>query len=140
MPRQSATETGEESTYRSRRDGVEVQLSLDEDIARNFAARTEGLLRFAIELSLDATGVTEGQDKLILAFPSGLFSRPEQGLLWTAAIDLNNDPTQLCRLEVEYQLSFRCRRPLERNPSQRPIAPQRRYLSWQIRRGRNCGC
>jgi len=60
VPRQSATETGEESTYRSRMDGVEVQLSLDEYIARNFAARTEGLLRFAIELSLDATGVTEG--------------------------------------------------------------------------------
>ena len=116
-----------------------MRLALDDDIARDFAARTEGLLRFAIELGLDAPGVTERQDKLVLAFPSGLFSRSEQGLLWTAAIDLNDDPTQLCRLKVECQLSFRCRRPFERNPSQRPIAPQRRYRSWQIRRGEAVG-
>ena len=52
------------------------RLALDDYIARNFAAWTEGLLRFAIEFGLDATGITEGQNKLVLAFPSGPLSRP----------------------------------------------------------------
>jgi hypothetical protein len=33
--------------------------------------------------------------------------------LGTAAIDLNDDPTQLCRLKVQRQLSVRCSRPFE---------------------------
>lgn len=86
-----------------------VQSALDDNIARDFAARTEGLLRFAVELGLDATGITEGQDKLVLAFPSGPLSRPKQGLLWAPAIDLNDDPTQLYCLKIKQQLSLRCR-------------------------------
>ena len=100
------------------------RLALDDNIACNFAAWTEGLLRFAIEFGLDATGITEGQDKLVLAFPSGPLSRPKQRLLWAPAIDLNDDPAQLYRLKVKQQLSFRCCGPLQRNPSQRPVAPQ----------------
>jgi hypothetical protein len=89
-------------------DGAGERSAFNYDIACDFPARAEGFLRFAIEFCFDATGVTERQDKLILAFPSGLFTRPEQGLLGTAAIDLNDNPTQLCRLKVQRQLSFRC--------------------------------
>ena len=88
-------------------------LALDDDIAGDFAARAKGLLRFTIQFSLDASGVTKRQGKLVLAFVSGFFSRPEQGLLGTTAIDLHDNPTQLCRLKVECQLSFRRRRPFE---------------------------
>ena len=100
-------------TCRDRIDGAEERLALEDDIACDFAARAEGFLGFAIELSFDAPGVPERQDKLVLAFPSGLFSRSEQGLLGTAAIDLNDDPTQLCRLKVQRQLSIRCPSPFE---------------------------
>ena len=94
-------------------DGAGERLALDDDIACDFAARAEGFLRFAIEFGFDAPGVTERQDKLVLAFPSGLFTRSEQGLLGTAAIDLNDDPTQLCRLKIQRQLSVRCPRSFE---------------------------
>ena len=87
--------------------------ALDDYIACDFATRPEGFLRFAIEFGFDAPGVAKRQDKLVLAFPSGLFTRPEQGLLGTAAIDLNDDPTQLCRLKVQRQLFVRCSRPFE---------------------------
>ena len=90
-----------------------AQLAFNDNIACDFAARAEGLLRFAVEFGLDAPGVAERQDKLVLAFLSGFFSRSEQGLLGTAAIDLNDDPTQLCRLKIERQLSLRCSRPFE---------------------------
>lgn len=56
--------------------GAHVRSAFDDDITRNFAAWTEGLLRFAIKFGLDATGITEGQNKLVLAFPSGPLSRP----------------------------------------------------------------
>ena len=87
--------------------------TLDDNIACDFAARPEGFLRFAIEFGFDAPSVAERQDKLVLAFPSGLFTRPEQGLLGTAAIDLNDDPTQLCRFKVQRQLFVRSSRPFE---------------------------
>ncbi len=94
-------------------DNAGWRLALDDDVACDFAARAEWFLRFAIEFGFDAPGVTERQDKLVLAFPSGLFTRSEQGLLGTTAIDLYDDPTQLCRLKVQRQLSIRCPRPLE---------------------------
>ena len=99
--------------YCDRMDGARERLTLDDNIARDFATLAKGFLRFAIEFGFDAPGVAERQDKLILAFPSGLFTRPEQGLLGTAAIDLNDDPTQLCRLKVQRQLFVRCSRPFE---------------------------
>src|ERR1700704_1360529 len=116
---------GQEEHVR-RMDDAGEELALDNNIACNFPARTEGLLRLAIEFGFDAPGITERQDKLVLAFPSGLFSRSEQSLLRTAAIDLNDDPTQLCRLKIKRQLSL-CgsSRPFERNSSERPIASQR---------------
>jgi hypothetical protein len=67
--------------------------AFDHDIACDLTARAKGFLGFAIELCFDATSVTERQDKLVLAFPSGFFTRSEQGLLGTAAIDLNDNPT-----------------------------------------------
>ena len=88
-------------------------LALDDDIPCNFSTGTKGLLRFAIELGFNAPGITESQSKLVLAFPSGLFSRSEQGLLRTASIDLNDDPTQLCRLKIKSQLSLCGSRPFE---------------------------
>ena len=87
-------------------DNAGRRLALDDDIACNFAARAEWFLRFAIEFGFDAPGVTERQDKLVLAFPSGLFTRSEQRLLGTTAIDLYDDPTQLCRLKIQRQLSI----------------------------------
>ena len=93
--------------------GTGEPLTFDDDIARNFAARAEGFLRFAIEFGLDTPGVTERQDKLVLAFPSGLFPRSEQSLLRTAAINLNDHPTQLCRLKIQRQLSLCRSRPFE---------------------------
>ena len=82
-------------------------LPLDHDIAGDFAARAKRFLRFAIQLGFDTPGITERQNKLILTLPSSLFTRSEQCLLRTAAIDLNDDPTQLRRLKVQRQLSFR---------------------------------
>ena len=89
------------------------ELALDDNIACDFSARTERLLRLAIEFGFDASGITKRQDKLVLAFPSSLFSRSEQGLLRTTAIDLNDDPTQLCGLKIQGQLSILCSRPFE---------------------------
>ena len=48
--------------------------AFDDNIACDFAARAEGLLRFAIEFGFDPPGVTERQHKLVLASPCGLFS------------------------------------------------------------------
>ena len=87
--------------------------AFDDNIACDFTTGAKGLLRFAIELGFHAPGITESQDKLVLAFPPGLFSRSEQGLLGTAAIDLNDDPTQLCRLKIKSQLSLCGSRPFE---------------------------
>lgn len=101
------------NTYCDRMDDAGESLAFNDDVACDFAARTEGFLRFAVEFGLDAPGVAERQDKLVLAFISGFFSRPEQGLLGTAAIDLNDDPTQLCRLKIECQLPLRSSRPFE---------------------------
>ena len=100
-------------TYCDWMDGAGERLALDDDIACDFATLAKGFLRFAIEFGFDAPGVAKRQDKLVLAFPSGLFSRSEQGLLGTATIDLNDDPTQLCRLKVQRQLFVRCSRPFE---------------------------
>ena len=74
-------------------DDAGEELALDDYIACDFPARTEGLLRLAIEFGFDTPGITKRQDKLVLAFPSGLFPRSEQRFLRTAAIDLNDDPT-----------------------------------------------
>ena len=95
-------------------DGRRVEeLALDDDIACDFPTGTKGLLRFAIELGFNTPGITESQNKLVLAFPSGLLSRSEQSLLRTAAIDLNDDPAQLRRLKIKSQLSLCCSRPFE---------------------------
>lgn len=56
---------------------TEAQLPFEDDIACDFAAGTERLLRFAVQLSFYSTGVAERQNELVLALPSGLFSRPE---------------------------------------------------------------
>lgn len=102
-------------------------LTLNDDIASDFPTRAEGLLRLAIELAFDAPGIAERQDKLILAFPSALFSRPEQGLLRTSSIDLDDNPAQLCCLKIQNQLPVRCgSSPFKQHASQRPIASQRR--------------
>ena len=55
-----------------------VELSLQHDIAGDFAARAEGFLRFAIELSFHTAGVPEGENKLILPRPVTLFTGPKQ--------------------------------------------------------------
>ena len=93
--------------------GDGAHLPFDHDIAGNFSTRAKRFLRFAIELGFDTPGITERQDKLILALPSSLLTRSEQCLLRTAAIDLNDDPTQLRRLKVQRQLSFRLSGALE---------------------------
>ena len=87
--------------------GAHVRLALDDYIACNFAAWTEGLLRFAIERGFDAPGVPKRQDKLILSLPTGFFSWPEQGLLGAPAIDLHDNPAQLCRFKIERELPIR---------------------------------
>jgi hypothetical protein len=102
-----------ETTRCNRRDSAGERLALDNNIARDFATRAEGLLRYAIELGLDSPCVTKRQGKLVLAFPCGLFSRSEQDLLRATAIDLNDDPTQLCRFKLKRQLPLCCFRPLE---------------------------
>jgi hypothetical protein len=56
-------------------DDAGEELALDDYIACDLPARAEGLLRLAIEFGFDAPGITKRQDKLVLAFPSGLFTR-----------------------------------------------------------------
>ena len=94
-------------------DDAGEELALDDNIACDFSARTKRFLWLAIKFGFDASGVTKRQDKLVLSFPSGLFSRSEQSLLRTAAIDLNDHPTQFCRLQIQRQLSLCCPRTFE---------------------------
>lgn len=49
-------------------------LSLQHDVAGNFPARPERLLRLAIQLGLDPAGIAKRQHELILPFPLGFFA------------------------------------------------------------------
>ena len=82
-------------------------------LAGDLAARAERLLRFAIERGLDAPGVPKRQDKLILSLPTGFFSWPEQGLLGAPAIDLHDNPAQLCRFKIKSEQPIRRSRSFE---------------------------
>ena len=71
--RGSARVTQQQNTHAD----AEGRLAFNDNIACDFAARAEGLLRFAVEFGLNASGVAQRQDKLVLAFISGFFSRSE---------------------------------------------------------------
>ena len=49
-------------------------LSLQHDVAGNFPAWPERLLRLAIQLRLDPAGIAKRQHELILPFPLGFFA------------------------------------------------------------------
>ena len=89
-------------------------LSFEQNVAGNFSAWPERLLGLAIQLRLDAAGISKRQHELILSFPLGFFTRPQQRFLRAPAVDLNHNPAQLGRFEIKHQRFIGIRRSLKR--------------------------
>src|SRR5215216_4397325 len=120
---------GQETKRVSRNSNV---LALQHYVARDFSAGTKRLLGLSIQLGLHAAGIAEGKHELILSFPFRFFTRTQQRLLRTSAIDLNDDPAEFGSFQVEDQRFLRIRRCLQRKSSERPFRTQ----GW---RNRNSG-
>src|SRR5689334_11544603 len=109
-----------------RRSVKRERLSFEQNVAGNFSAWPECFLGLAIQLRLDAAGISKRQHELILSFPLGFFTRPQQRFLRAAAIDLNHNPAQLGRFKIKHQRFIGIRRSLKRGRAERPLSADRR--------------
>lgn len=80
-----------------------LTVALQNDVADNLAAGTEGFLRLAVEFRFHAAGVTEGDGKLVGRFPPRTLAGTHEGFHRAAAIHLDNHPTQFDGFQVEQQ-------------------------------------